>query len=334
MQNQPLKVAVIGVGYLGRFHAEKLAALKNVKLVAVADTNLVQAKEVARSVRTAAVADYTTVLNDIDAGIVVTPTISHWEVASTLLSAGKDVFCEKPLSATLAEADHLIKLAREKQRILQVGHLERFNPAVEGLLARASRPMFLEVNRIAPFKARALDVDVALDLMIHDIDIILALVGEQPKEIRAVGVPVLGSHADIVNARLEFPGGCVANLTASRLALKDERKMRLFQPDAYMSLDFRKRKLLVVNSVEFRPGHSPKVKAERPRFGRTDPMEEELKSFVACVASRAVPRVDGVQGRAALACALAVQAKVNESLAGQEGLLAESRGLVEAVGHE
>lgn len=330
MQNQPIKVAVIGVGYLGRFHAEKLASLKNVKLVAVADTNLEQAKEVARSVRTKAVADYTTILDEIDAGIVVTPTSVHWEIASTLLAANKDVFCEKPLTATLAEADHLIKLANDKKRILQVGHLERFNPAVEGLMERVGRPLFLEVNRIAPFKARALDVDVALDLMIHDLDIILALVGEEPKEIRAVGVPVLGKHADIVNARLEFPGGCVANITASRLALKDERKMRLFQPDAYMSLDFRKRKLLVVNSIEFKPGHKPKVAIERPRFAGRDPMEEELKSFINCVITRSRPRVDGAQGRAALACALAVQAKVKEVIQGQDALLAQSKKLIEA----
>lgn len=328
--NSPVKIAVIGVGYLGQFHAEKLAAQKNVDLVAVVDTDLDRAKLVAKNNRTQAVADYTAIIDQVDAAIVVTPTVTHWEVASALLSAGKDVFCEKPLTSTLAEADHLIKLAEEKNLILQVGHLERFNPAVEALLARANQPLFLEVNRIAPFKARALDVDVALDLMIHDLEIILALVGEQPREIRAVGVPVLGAHADIVNARLEFPGGCVANLTASRLALKDERKMRLFQPDAYMSLDFRKRRLLVVNNVEFRPGQNPKVKAERPRFAKSDPLEEELKSFVQCVINRTRPRVGGPQGRAALAVALEVQARVNQLVKGQEGLLAASRNLVDA----
>ena len=330
MEHKPVKIAVIGVGYLGRFHAEKLAALKSAELVGIADLNIDRARDIAKSLRTRAVANYHDLIDDIEAAVVVTPTVQHWEVASTLLAAGKDVFCEKPLTSTLQEADHLISLAGEKQLVLQVGHLERFNPAVEGLLARAKDPLFLEVNRIAPFKARALDVDVALDLMIHDLEIIIALVGAEPEHIRAVGVPVLGAHADIINARLEFPGGCVANLTASRLALKDERKMRLFQPDAYMSLDFRKRKLLVVRNVEFRADSTPKVKAERPSFGRSDPMEAELKSFIECVRKRTPPRVSGLEGRRALACALAIQAKVKEGLAGREKLLARSRTLVDA----
>jgi len=322
-------MAVIGVGYLGRFHAEKISALKGADLTAVVDADMDRAREIARSLRTRAAASHGEILDDIDAAVIAAPTAAHARIAEDLLSAGKDVLCEKPMTATLEEADHLIRLAGEKGRMLQVGHLERFNPAVEGLLERGKDTLFIEADRIAPFKGRALDVDVALDLMIHDLDIILALVGEEPCEIRASGVPVLGGHPDIVNARLEFPGGCVANLTASRLALKDERKMRVFQVDAYMSVDFRKRRLLVVNNVEFRVGRLPKVKAERPRFAGRDPLEEELKSFVRCVTERTPPRVGGEQGRAALAAALRISEKVRQGLAGRENLLPLSRRLVE-----
>ena len=250
----------------------------------------------------------------------MTPTVYHHKVASDLLKAGVDVLCEKPMTTTLKEADELIDLAKANGRILQVGHLERFNPAVEGMFERVKCPLFIECNRIAPFKARATDVDVGLDLMIHDLDIILALVGQEPREIRAAGVPVLGpEHADIVNARLEFESGCVANVTASRLALKDERKMRVFQPDSYVHLDFKKRKLLVVSGVEYIPGKKPKVKAERPRFGKSDPLEREISSFMDCVRQRKNPRVSGEDGRRALACALQVSERVKASLSGGSG---------------
>jgi len=330
MSGGEIRMAVIGVGYLGRFHAEKISALKGAELTAVVDADMDRAREIARNLRTRAAASHEEVLGDIDAAVIAAPTGAHARIAEDLLSAGKDVLCEKPMTATLEEADRLIRLAGEQGRILQVGHLERFNPAVEGLLERGKDALFIEADRIAPFKGRALDVDVAMDLMIHDLDIILALVGEEPCEIRASGVPVLGGgHPDIVNARLEFPGGCVANLTASRLALKDERKMRVFQMDAYMSVDFRKRRLLVVNNVEFRVGRLPKVKAERPRFAGRDPLEEELKSFVRCVTERTPPRVGGEQGRAALAAALRISEKVRQGLAGRESLLPLARRLVE-----
>jgi predicted dehydrogenase len=326
----PVKVAVIGVGYLGRFHAEKLKRLKGAELVAVVDSDLSRARSLAADLGVRAYDDHRQVLELVQAVTVVTPTVSHFQVAKDFLEFGRDVLCEKPITATLEQADELVALAEQKSRILQVGHLERFNPAVEDLVRRVRRPLFIEVNRIAPFKARATDVDVALDLMIHDLDIILAMVGDGPREIRAVGVPVLGEHADIVNARLEFPSGCVANVTASRLALKDERKMRVFQPDAYLSLDFKKRKLLVVSQVEFRPGKLPKVDAERPRFPKSDPLEAELKDFVEAVRLRRAPRVSGVDGRRALACALAVREKVYEGLRGMEQFLAMSRRLVDA----
>lgn len=326
----PVKIAVVGVGYLGRFHAEKLKKMKTAELVAVVDADPARAREIGQDLGVPFFADYREVIDRVEAATVVTPTVQHFAVASEFLAAGKDVLCEKPLTATLEEADRLVELAEAGGRILQVGHLERFNPPVEEMVRRVKRPMFIEVNRIAPFKARATDVDVALDLMIHDLDIILALVGEEPAEIRAVGVPVLGQHADIVNARVEFPGGCVANLTASRLALKDERKMRVFQPDAYLALDFKKRKLLVVSGVEYRPGSLPKVTADRPRFAKADPLEEELKAFVDSVRTRQTPRVSGRDGRRALAAALAVQACVLEGQCKLEPVLAQSPRWVDA----
>ncbi|MCA1989178.1 MAG: Gfo/Idh/MocA family oxidoreductase [Desulfarculus sp.] len=330
MMQAPVKIAVVGVGYLGRFHAEKLKKMKTAELVAVVDADPARAREIGQDLGVPSFADYHEVVDLVEAVTVVTPTVQHHAVAAAFLAAGKDVLCEKPLTATLEEADRLVELAEAGGRILQVGHLERFNPPVEEMVRRVKRPMFIEVNRIAPFKARATDVDVALDLMIHDLDIILALVGEEPAEIRAVGVPVLGRHADIVNARVEFPGGCVANLTASRLALKDERKMRVFQPDAYLSLDFKKRKLLVVSGVEYRPGSLPKVTADRPRFAKTDPLEEELKAFVDSVRTRRPPRVSGRDGRRALAAALAVQACVLEGQCKLEPVLAQSPRWVDA----
>ncbi|MCF8031764.1 MAG: Gfo/Idh/MocA family oxidoreductase [Desulfarculaceae bacterium] len=330
----PVKVAVVGVGYLGRFHAEKFARLSQAELVGVVDANRDQAESVARSVGCQAFSDHRELLGKVEAVSVVTPTVYHHEVAKDFLAAGADVMCEKPMTTTLEQADELIELAGKEGRVLQVGHLERFNPAVEGMFARVGQPMFIEVNRIAPFKARATDVDVTLDLMIHDLDIILALVDEEPVEVRAKGVPVLGPHADLVNARLEFPGGCVANLTASRLALKDERKMRLFQPDAYLSLDFAKRRLLVVNGVEYRPGKIPKVKAERPRFPKSDPLEKELSAFLDSVRSRGVPRVDGWAGRRALSCAMSVRACVEQGLCQYQDILAASPKWVEALSSE
>jgi predicted dehydrogenase len=330
MKPETVKTAVVGVGYLGRFHAEKLSRVKGAELVGVVDVNPERARAVARDLGVKTMGDHRELIGLVQAACVVTPTIGHFHVAGDLLQGGVDVLCEKPMTTTLKEADALVAMAQEGGRILQVGHLERFNPPVEELLKRARNPLFIECNRIAPFKARAADVDVALDLMIHDLDIILSLVGAEPREIRAVGVPVLGKHADIVNARLEFPGGCVANVTASRLALKDERKMRVFQPDAYLALDFKKRKLLVVNGVEYQPGRIPKVESERSRFAKTDPLEEEIKSFLESVRTRRPPKVGGAEGRRALACALAVRARVQEGLCGMDAMLAATRCWVDA----
>jgi predicted dehydrogenase len=330
MAGGKVKMAVIGVGHMGRFHAEKISALREAELVAVVDTDQGRAEEIARSLGTRAAASHEEILDNIDAAVIAAPTWAHARIAGDLLLAGKDVLCEKPLAATLEEADHLVRLVGQQGSILQVGHVERFNPAAEGLLERGKDPLFIEASRIAPFKGRALDVDVPLDLMTHDLDIILALVGEEPCEIRATGAAALGSHLDIVNARLEFPSGCVANITASRLALKDERKMRVFQADAYMSVDFRERELRVLTNVKFRTGSLPEVTEERPHFARQDPLEAELKSFVRCIMERMPPRVGGEQGRTTLKVALQISEKARLHLTKRKDLLSLSSRLVES----
>lgn len=311
------RIAVVGVGYFGELHAKKLAALDNAELVAVVDIRRDRAREVAAALGVRPAFSHAEILADIDAAVVATSSGTHAGIARDLLLADRDVLCEKPMTASLSDADELVALAAERKRVLQVGHLERFNPAVEALLERADAPGFIEVNRIAPIKRRALDMDVVLDVMLHDLDIVLALMGSEPTEVRAAGAPVVGRHPDIVNARLEFPGGCAVNLTASRLAFKEERRMRVFQPESYLTLDFRKCELLVVNDIEFRDNGLPKIGFERLRFPRSDMLELELRSFADCVLGRLPPRVDGARAREVLACALRIREKVEEGLAGR-----------------
>jgi len=306
----PLKVAVVGAGYLGRFHAQKYAAMDGVELVAVVDTDPARAAAVAAETGCEAGSDLGAVVGRIDAASVVTPNVHHFETARPLLDAGAHVMLEKPLTTTLEQADELIALAAERGVVLQAGHLERFNPAVKVMRERAKRPLFIEAHRLSGFKNRATDVDVVLDLMIHDIDIVLALVGEMPIEIRATGFPVLTPNVDIANARLAFPGGCVANLTASRVSLKDMRKFRLFEDGAYISADCATRENLVVTG-RIEPGKPPAIVPEPMRHGPTDNLLEELTSFVKAVRGEGPVEVTGEDGRAALDVAL----KVNEAAA-------------------
>jgi predicted dehydrogenase len=304
----PLKVAVVGAGYLGRFHAQKYAAMDGVELVAVVDTDPSRAAAVAAETGCEASTDLGAVVGRVDAASVVTPNVYHFETARPLLDAGAHVMLEKPLTTTLEQADELIALAEERGVILQAGHLERFNPAVRVMRERAKKPLFIEAHRLSGFKNRATDVDVVLDLMIHDIDIVLALVGEMPMEIRASGFPVLTPNVDIANARLAFPGGCTANLTASRVSLKDMRKFRLFEDGAYISADCATREnLIVTGRVE--PGKPPAIVPEPMRHGPTDNLLEELTAFVKAVRGEGPVEVTGKEGRAALDVAL----RVNEA---------------------
>ncbi|HTV79825.1 MAG TPA: Gfo/Idh/MocA family oxidoreductase, partial [Steroidobacteraceae bacterium] len=243
--------AVIGVGYLGRFHAQKYAQLEACELVAVVDARPEAREGVATEVGTRALADYRGLLGEVDAVSIVTPTAAHFPIAREFLEAGAHVLVEKPITETPQEARELIALAAERRRILQVGHLERFNSAILGAEQQLRAPRFIECHRLAPYKERGTDVSVVLDLMIHDIDIVQTLVGSAIESIDAIGTPVFSEDVDIANARIRFANGCVANATASRVSLKTERKMRVFSDEAYVSMDLQQK---IVTVIRKRPG--------------------------------------------------------------------------------
>jgi predicted dehydrogenase len=301
-----LKCAVIGTGYLGKFHAEKYAILPDCELVAVVDIDEQAAQTVAEKHGAQALTDYSSLLDTVDAVSIVVPTTLHHQVARDFLNAGVHVLVEKPITVTVAEADELIAIAKEKNLILQVGHLERFNPAVLGL-DKEEKPLFIESHRLSPFNPRANDVSVVLDLMIHDIDIILALVDSEIERIDASGTPVLTQGTDIANARLTFKNGCVANVTASRISLKMERKMRLFRPSSYISVDFQNRVLskYQTGTKEMFPG-IPEIISEESTFESADALMEEIKHFVNCIQTGQNPLVSGEAGRRALATAIQI----------------------------
>ena len=302
-----LKCAVIGAGYLGKFHAEKYASLKDCELVAVVDINAEAAQQVADKHGTAAMTDYRELLGQVDAVSIVVPTSFHHAVSKEFLQAGVHVLVEKPITVTVEEADELIALAKQHNVILQVGHLERFNPAVRGLENLHEKPLFIESHRLAPFNPRANDVSVVLDLMIHDIDIILALVDSEVEKIDASGTAVLTQGTDIANARITFKNGCVANVTASRISLKMERKMRMFRPSSYISVDFQNRVLVKhkTGDKEMFPG-IPEIVTEESVFESGDALFEEIKHFVNCIQTGDNPLVPGEAGRKALATAIEI----------------------------
>jgi len=301
-----LKCAVIGTGYLGKFHAEKYASLPDCELVAVVDINKEAALAVAEKHGAKALTDYQVLLGEVDAVSIVVPTTLHHLVSKDFLDAGAHVLVEKPITVTVAEADELITIAKQKNLILQVGHLERFNPAVLGL-DKDEKPLFIESHRLSPFNPRANDVSVVLDLMIHDIDIILALVDSEVERIDASGTAVLTQGTDIANARLLFKNGCVANVTASRISMKRERKMRLFRPSSYISVDFQNRILTKYRTgkKEMFPG-IPEIETEESVFESGDALLEEIKHFVNCIQTGVNPLVSGEAGRRALATAIQI----------------------------
>jgi len=310
-----LRTAVIGVGYLGRFHAEKFAMLPQSELIAVADSLEENAREVADKLGVDAVTDYRDLLDRVDAVSIVVPTRLHYPVARDFLENGVHVLLEKPMTRTVEEAEKLISLAREKDLVLQVGHLERFNNAILDLDHILDRPMFIESHRLAPFKPRGTDVSVILDLMIHDIDIILNIVGSDLDRIDASGVPVLSDEVDIANARLVFRNGCVANVTASRISMKSERKMRVFQHDAYISVDFQDRVLSVHRKGrgEMFPG-IPDFESEQARHEDGDALKTEIDHFLNAAIGGLEPLVTGEDGKRALESAM----RITELLSGQK----------------
>lgn len=311
--NQKLRAAVIGVGYLGRFHAQKYAALPGCELVGVADAFLPTAEKVAAELACRATNDFRTLFGQIDVVSIAATTEQHYAIARECLAAGLHVLVEKPITVTVAQADELIALADQHQRVLQVGHLERFNPAWLAARPKMTQPMFIEAHRMAPFKPRGIDVSVILDLMIHDLDLILPLVNSPIKELRASGVPVLTDGVDIANVRIEFANGCVANLTASRTSTAAMRRMRLFQPQGYMSIDFGERTISMSRKADaLMEGESP-ITTERSQEPPGDALMTEIIAFTDSVRQQKPAVVSGRDGRAALAVALDIEKLISPS---------------------
>jgi predicted dehydrogenase len=312
---QLLKVAVIGVGHLGKWHADKYAAAADCELIAVVDTNLDNARDIAQKHGADAFEDYRDVIPLVDAVSLVVPTSAHYKIAREILEAGIHCLIEKPITETVAEAETLIEIAQTRALVLQVGHIERFNSVMNGIREYIETPQFLESTRLAPFSTRATDVSVILDLMIHDIDIILDLIGSPVRHISASGLSVLSDTIDIANARIEFENNCVANVTASRISRKRERKLRIFQKDAYLSADFQD-KLLAVN----RKGETDNAEGfrdithEELSFADNDALNLEVLDFIHAINTGGRPKVSGEDGKRALATAIAITTQIKESL--------------------
>jgi predicted dehydrogenase len=294
-----MRVAVIGVGHLGRHHARILSGMDGVDLVGVADSNIERAREIAEAHATAVVDDPSALAGAVDAVVVATPTASHAAVATPFLEAGVAVLVEKPLARTVDEADAMVTLAASRGATLAVGHTERFNPAFTAARARLTAPRFVEGHRLGTFPDRSLDIDVVFDLMIHDIDLVLATVGSPVVAIDAVGVPVLTPRFDIANVRLRFDNGCIANLTASRISRDRTRKIRFFQPESYVAIDFAAQELEVWRLVR-PPAGMPSIEGGAVSIERAEPLARELDDFVAAVRDRRPPEVTGASGREAL----------------------------------
>jgi predicted dehydrogenase len=311
---EKVRAAVIGVGYLGRFHAQKYAATADCELVAVVDANAEAASRVAAEVGTRAIGDYRTLLGQVDAVSVVTPTPLHHEIALAFLETGVHVLVEKPITETVAQARALIVAAQRSGRVLQVGHLERFNPVVLAAETVLRQPRFLECHRLAPFRERGTDVNVVLDLMIHDIDLLQMIAGNAMESFDAIGTPVFSGEIDIANARIRFHGGCVANTTASRVSLKTERKLRVFQDDAYLSLDLQQKILTVIRkrTDAVAPGQLP-VHIEEQSFEQGDALKAEIAAFLAAARGRGPVMVTGEDGLRALTTAIAITEHVRGS---------------------
>ena len=305
MQNGKVRIGVIGVGHLGKHHARIYGQQDGIELAAIVDVLSERAAEVATPHRAEVLTDFHDIIGKVDAVSLAVPTTEHARIGIELLENGIDVLIEKPIAASIEESRRLIDAAARNDRILQVGHVERFNPVVRAATDVATQPQFFEIHRLAVFTLRSLDIDVVLDLMIHDLDIVLSLVDSPVAEVRAVGIPVLSQKADIANARVEFENGCVANLTASRVSFEKVRKLRFFQPSDYISVDYASQSGTMVS---LRMGRVMERKLE-PAV--TEPLKLELESFVSCVRQRTAPVVSGEDGLRALELAM----KINEQIA-------------------
>ncbi|BBO66478.1 UDP-N-acetylglucosamine 3-dehydrogenase [Desulfosarcina alkanivorans] len=311
---EKLRIGVVGVGYLGKFHAQKYHHMPDVELVGVVDIDRDHARQVARDNGTAHYHDHQALFGKVDAISIAAPTPAHFKIAKDFLLQDVDVLIEKPITSVLEDADELIEIAESRGLIIQVGHLERFNPAVVALAGKITRPRFIESHRLSLFQGRCTDVSVVLDLMIHDIDLILNLVRSNIKSVHAAGISVISGNIDIANARLEFANGAVANVTASRISAKNERKLRLFQKDAYISIDFANHKITIVQPDSSQSGGIiPGMGIEEMTFDKGDALDDELKSFVQAVKNRRQPDVTGQMGRDALKTALSIMEQIQET---------------------
>jgi predicted dehydrogenase len=299
VDHSKIPAAVVGIGYLGKFHAEKYADSEKATLVAVVDIDKNKAESVASQLGVEAFSDYRELLGRVRCVSIAVPTRAHYQVASDFLNTGVDVLVEKPIAADIHQGRELVDLASAKRRILQVGHLERFNPAIRRLENVIQQPRFVECHRLAPFVERGTDVDVVLDLMIHDIDVIASLVHSAVDRVEAVGVAVLTDKPDIANARITFSNGCIANVTASRVSVKRERKIRFFQPDAYLSIDYDQRRAQIFHKPAPGGGWTD-IRAETVEIKETDALADEIDSFLDCVRTGSLPLVSGAEGLRAL----------------------------------
>lgn len=299
-----VKVGIVGVGHLGSIHAKVYSKSDNVDLVGVCDCNLERALEIGKKYHTRSYADYEDLFDKVDAASIVVPTSLHYNIAKEFLSHGIHVLIEKPITKTLSEADELIEIAKNKNLIIQVGHVERFNAAILALEHYLKKPKFLECQRLGPFHKRVEDVGVVLDLMIHDIDIVLGLIKQEVVTIEAVGLSTMSDHEDVANVRLIFEDGTIADITASRVTKDVVRKIRIFQEDSYISLDYVNQEVTIFKKT------GNKIQKEKVKVKKAEPLKEELSSFIECVRTGKRPVVSGVEGRRALAVALAILEKI------------------------
>ena len=305
-----LRIGVIGVGRVGKEHCRILSSLPEVKLTAVVDLDSKKSREIADSCRTQSFTDYQEIYDKVDAVIIATTTTSHFGIARNFLSRAVHTFVEKPICTSGEQAEELVKIAERKKVILQVGHLERYNPAVIEAQKYIRNPKFIEAQRLGPFESRMANVGVVLDLMIHDLDIVLNLNQAKITHIDAIGTSVFTSYEDIAKARIWFENGCLADFTASRITFGQSRKIRIFQPDAYISLDYVRQRLKIYRKKKEKVSSLKDIKILKPRLKKVQPLEEELKDFIDCVRSRRSPRVGGQHARDVLEVALEIVRKI------------------------
>ena len=306
MKKQKIRIGVIGIGYLGKFHLEKFQKNKDCQLVWLIDKNVKNLKKYKDKYNVST--NYKEIVNDVDAVSIVTPTVNHYEIARYFIEKNKHVLIEKPMTQTVSEAKKLINLAKKHKKTIQIGHLERFNPVIRKVSSLIKNPLFIEVHRLAQFNPRSTDVNVIYDLMIHDIDITTSLVPSKIKKISSFGKSIITNKIDIANARLEFFNGTIANLTASRISQKSERKIRIFEKDKYLSLDFLQPKLKIVEKVKKKS--SKLFKTLEYNYKKTDALNDEIIDFINSIRMNKKPLVDGIQGMEALKLAAAISKKL------------------------